>query len=333
MNEQPKLNPVLQIDSEFESKIPPLTDDEYKQLEENILSEGIILMPLIVWGDTIVDGHNRYKIAQRHPNVIYTVHEKDFDNRYEALAWICKNQLGRRNLTPIQKKLLVGDRYEAEKMAHGGDRKSGVVKSTDQFGPLISAHATRARIAAETNTSEGYVQRAGEYSNGAEAAEEVSPGFRQEILSGKVKPTQQQMREIAKAPPEERKPLVEALQTASPKKSNKPRYKVPAKPTMSAESRKSAIAAIQRISAELARPKPPLTLQGAVQQFEWKVTLMLEDLDGIFNSWPQLVSEEIYRNQVVKTLEDLKEYILHIESGSLYEWNREARKIVSSNTD
>ncbi|MCD8100435.1 MAG: hypothetical protein LUE06_07635 [Oscillospiraceae bacterium] len=244
-----------------------------------------------------------------------------------------QESLGRRNLTPTQKKLLIGDRYEAEKMAHGGDRKSEDVKSTDQFGPLISAHATRARIAAETNSSEGYVQRAGEYSQGAEAAENVSPGFRQEILSGKVKPTQQQMREIVKAPPEKRKPLVKALQTASPKKSNKPKYKVTSKPTMSAESRKSAIAAIQRIFAELARPKPPLTLQGAVQQFEWKVTLMLEDLDGIFNSWPQLVSEEIYRNQVVKTLEDLKEYILHIESGNLYAWDHEARKIVSGSAN
>ncbi|MCD8374450.1 MAG: hypothetical protein LUC20_05085, partial [Oscillospiraceae bacterium] len=139
----------------------------------------------------------------------------------------------------------------------------------------------------------------------------------------------QQMREIAKAPPEERKPLVEALQTASPQKSSKLKSKATAKPTASTESRKAALAAIQKISEELARPKPPLTLQGAVQQFEWKVTLTLEDFDGIFNSWPQLVSEEIYRNQVVRTLEDLKKYILHIEGGTLYEWDHEARKIVS----
>ena len=60
------VNPVLKIDPEFESRIPPLTEEEFKQLEENILAEGTILMPLIVWGDTIVDGHNRYKIAQAH---------------------------------------------------------------------------------------------------------------------------------------------------------------------------------------------------------------------------------------------------------------------------
>ena len=53
------MNPVLTIDPEFEAKCPPLTGDELSQLEENILEEGLVLMPLIVWNDTIVDGHNR----------------------------------------------------------------------------------------------------------------------------------------------------------------------------------------------------------------------------------------------------------------------------------
>ena len=50
----------LKIDPEFQSQIPPLTDDEFKQLEENILKEGKLISPLIVWGNTLVDGHNRY---------------------------------------------------------------------------------------------------------------------------------------------------------------------------------------------------------------------------------------------------------------------------------
>ena len=57
----------LKIDPEFQNQIPPLTDDEYKQLEENILKEGKLLSPLIVWGNTLVDGHNRYAILQKHP--------------------------------------------------------------------------------------------------------------------------------------------------------------------------------------------------------------------------------------------------------------------------
>ena len=56
----------LKIDPEFQSQIPPLTDDEFKQLEENILKEGKLLSPLIVWNNTLVDGHNRYEIVQEH---------------------------------------------------------------------------------------------------------------------------------------------------------------------------------------------------------------------------------------------------------------------------
>lgn len=150
------MNPVLTIDPEFEAKCPPLTEDELSQLEENILEEGLVLMPLIVWNDTIVDGHNRYRIAQAHPGIGFRTHEKQFNNRYEALSWICKNQLGRRNLPPQQKKYLIGERYDAEKKAHGGDRKSGQVKSTVQNEPLISSHMTRAQIAEDTKTSESY---------------------------------------------------------------------------------------------------------------------------------------------------------------------------------
>ena len=60
----------LKIDPEFQSQIPPLTDDEYKQLEENILKEGKLISPLIVWNNTLVDGHNRYAILQKHRRFI-----------------------------------------------------------------------------------------------------------------------------------------------------------------------------------------------------------------------------------------------------------------------
>ena len=114
----------LKIDPEFQSQIPPLTDDEFKQLEENILKEGKLLSPLIVWGNTLVDGHNRYAILQKHPEICFSTMPLRFANREEALAWICKNQLRRRNLTPEQKYYLMGKQYEAEKAAHGSDRKS-----------------------------------------------------------------------------------------------------------------------------------------------------------------------------------------------------------------
>ena len=107
----------LKIDPEFQSQIPPLTDDEFKQLEENILKEGKLISPLIVWGNTLVDGHNRYAILQKHPEIYFSTMPLRFENREEAVAWICRNQLGRRNLSPEQKRYLLGKQYEAEKKA------------------------------------------------------------------------------------------------------------------------------------------------------------------------------------------------------------------------
>ena len=103
----------LRIDPEFAEKIHPLSPEELEQLEANILAEGVVINPLIVWNGVIVDGHNRYRILQKHPEITFHVYEKEFLDRYEVIALICKNQLGRRNLTPEQRKFLLGKQYEA----------------------------------------------------------------------------------------------------------------------------------------------------------------------------------------------------------------------------
>ena len=62
----------LKIDREFESKIPPLTAEEFRQLEENIVTDGVVINPIITWNGIIVDGHNRFHILERHPEIKYT---------------------------------------------------------------------------------------------------------------------------------------------------------------------------------------------------------------------------------------------------------------------
>lgn len=317
---QQRVNPVLKIDPEFESRIPPLTEEEFKQLEENILAEGTILMPLIVWGDTIVDGHNRYKIAQAHPQIIYTAYEKDFDSRYEALSWICKNQLGRRNLTPIQKRVLVGEQYEAEKMIdgfrgnqHTSSAESGGGKKCPHHQK--DRHHTRKRVANESGVTEAYVKCAGQYSKGINAAEEMSPGFRQEVLSGNIKPTQKEMQTVAQGSPEEQRSIIDQVFRRGRKSSN----------AMRGKTRKKLPDVTLNTTAD--GEEHTVTAASAVRQFEWEVTRVMQDFDITFDQWPQLINEEQYRTQVIATLQDLKKYISHIEGGTRYEWDYESRKI------
>ena len=209
----------LRIDPEFESKIPPLREEELKQLEENILADGVVINPLIVWNGIIVDGHNRYRILQQHPEIQFTIYEKEFPDRYAVIAWICKNQLGRRNLTSQQFKYLMGQQYKAEKIAYGGDRKNNAPKSSYQNGNLILKEKTCERIAAENGVARNTVIRAEQFANGVDAAEEAVPGIKQEILTGSIKPTEKAVAAIAKAPQEERPALVQQLrQTKEPEK-------------------------------------------------------------------------------------------------------------------
>ncbi len=56
---------ALKVDPEFQGKIPPLTFEELEQLEKNIVNDGKVINPIIVWNRLIVDGHNRYAILSR----------------------------------------------------------------------------------------------------------------------------------------------------------------------------------------------------------------------------------------------------------------------------
>ena len=94
----------LKIDPEFQRQINPPTFEEKHQLEMNILKEERVLNPIITWNGYIVDGHTRYQVLRKYPFIPFEVIEKEFSSRYEALAWICKNQLGRRNLIMVPKK-------------------------------------------------------------------------------------------------------------------------------------------------------------------------------------------------------------------------------------
>lgn len=88
----------LKIDPEFEELIPPMSDEEFRQLRENIISEGKVRDSIKTWSGVILDGHNRWRIIQENPHIPFQTEELEFSTRNEAKAWIIRNQLGRRNL-------------------------------------------------------------------------------------------------------------------------------------------------------------------------------------------------------------------------------------------
>lgn len=95
---------MIKIKEDFKRLIPALTVDEFKQLEDNILKEGI-REKIITWNDFIIDGHNRYEIATKW-SLDYQTEPHHFKSEEEVKEWMILNQFGRRNLSNYQRSVL-----------------------------------------------------------------------------------------------------------------------------------------------------------------------------------------------------------------------------------
>ncbi len=329
----------LKIDPEFQSKIPPLTFEEMNLLEANILEEGRIISPLIVWNDLIVDGHNRFAILKNHPEIKYTVLEKEFANRYEAIVWICKNQLGRRNLTPEQRKYLIGKQYEAEKVSRGGERpnshmrdENGMFTAKSQNVTLRCDEGVIKRIADENNVSRMFVFRAEDFSQGVDAADEAVPGTRAKILSGEVKPTAAELAAVSRAAPEERPALVEEIcKTKKRAKSQRSETKAPAT-TAVEPARQEELPPEPRLETSESLPPVKVDLQklkdiaasryhvkriaeGAdmLCEIEAAAANLTERWNQVFQFYPDIFENPDSRAGIGEIIQDLMTYLKEVE--------------------
>ena len=279
----------LKIDPEFQNQIPPLTDDEYKQLEENILKEGKLLSPLIVWNNTLVDGHNRYAILQKHPEIYFSTMPLRFENREEAVAWICRNQLGRRNLTPEQKKFLVGKQYSIERRKPGGNGNNQYTATTqetvqeelcqnDTIPPTATEASVRKQIAEQHNVSESYVARSEKFMRGVEIMDQMIPGMQEKILSGQFKVRDADMHRLARADFSNRKQIVHEILHPEDRPAPEPR----------------------------SRGINYSALEAAVRRIQ-------EDIDFLMKYLPKLPEDSFYKQQTLKILQKHKAYMAQFE--------------------
>lgn len=209
----------LKIDSEFRDKIPPLTDAEFEQLRENILSDGEVYEPIATWNGVIVDGHNRWRIIQENPQIPFRTKEMEFSNKWEAFAWMYKKQLGRRNLSDEQKTYLMGKRNEAEKLAIGSNQHTpdeGV-----QNGPARPKGKTAQRIADEYGVGYGTVVRAEKFAKAVDEIESSSPDAAKIILSGNSGATQEQVRSFPTMPLEAKSEFISDVVSGAIKEKRK----------------------------------------------------------------------------------------------------------------
>ena len=134
---------MIEIKKEFKDLIPPLTKEEFKQLEDNCMSEGI-REKILTWNGFIIDGHNRYEIATNW-DLDFETESKHFDNEQAVKEWMILNQFGRRNLSNYQRSVLALELEEVfsnkakERMLSGNPvLKSEQGRTIEKIGKVAS---------------------------------------------------------------------------------------------------------------------------------------------------------------------------------------------------
>lgn len=214
---------------ELKSFIPPLSTDEYAQLESNILQHGC-QTPIQVWQTSkknlglafekeddlsyiLVDGHNRYKICTQH-NLPFEVYILSFESQKDAKDYMINLQLGRRNLSQNQISYFRGLRYNNEKADKLDNLQANLPKgqndpsmnevenedilqinsSKGQNDPSVKT--TAERLAKEYNVSPKTIKRDAEFADGLE---KIDSDLRNNILEGKIKIDKGMIQKLSKS--------------------------------------------------------------------------------------------------------------------------------------
>ncbi|WP_415266590.1 plasmid replication/partition related protein [Acidovorax sacchari] len=127
--------PII-VNEELKAYIDPLTPEEHAALERSLLAEGC-RDALVLWGDVLVDGHNRYGICQKHGLPFNTVQHPHFRSMEDVHLWMIDQHLGRRSVSDFQRGVLALRKREilAQRVAATAPQASDAAEPADSSAP------------------------------------------------------------------------------------------------------------------------------------------------------------------------------------------------------
>ncbi|OZI78429.1 MULTISPECIES: hypothetical protein [Bordetella] len=189
---------TIQINEELRTYIDPLTPDEYAALERSLLAEGC-RDALVLWGDVLVDGHNRYELCRKHGIEFKTVQNTRFTSLDDVRLWMIENHLGRRSVSDFQRGVLALRKKEilqarqAQAQAPAAGQGETAAAPAEAPPPAALSRQALARAARVSSNTLGQIEKihkaaapelvravkAGEISINAAAAVAALPAERQ----------------------------------------------------------------------------------------------------------------------------------------------------------
>ncbi len=159
------------VNPDLKAYIDPLTPDEFTALERSLLTEGCRDV-LVLWGDMLIDGHNRYEICQKHGLAFQTVQSKLFKNIEDVHLWMIEQHLGRRSVSDFQRGVLALRKREiienrrSQSLTHSESSTSVDTNESTPDLPPWEGEATPAIAAlAQAFTSRDDIAKAARLSN------------------------------------------------------------------------------------------------------------------------------------------------------------------------
>lgn len=174
----------LKTDSEFQWLHISMTEEKLKRLEYNINQRGVT-KPIITWKGFIVDGHKRYGIYHRR-KIPFTVRNLDSWSRYAVLNWLCDSNLKRFDVTDEYRKYFIGRKFLIQMDSsdhHLGRSVSGSINPR----PLHNKYIIAQDLGTEFKISRNTVVKYSQYSEALDSIRSREPDIAQNILSGKVR--------------------------------------------------------------------------------------------------------------------------------------------------
>ena len=155
----------ITINEDLRAYIDPLTEDEFAALERSLLAEGC-RDALVLWGDVLVDGHNRYAICQKHGIPFKTMQNPTFQSMEDVQLWMIDNHLGRRSVSDFQRGVLALRKKEivsARQAQTQAQRSSAELAGTDapttsEAEPPLTRQAV-ARAARVSSATLGQIEK------------------------------------------------------------------------------------------------------------------------------------------------------------------------------
>ncbi|GGC68137.1 hypothetical protein [Undibacterium terreum] len=169
------------INEELRAYIDPLTPNEYAALERSMLAEGC-RDALVLWGDTLIDGHNRLAICQKHGIEYKTVQNSRFGSIEDVQLWMIDNHLARRSVTDFQRGVLALRKKEIIATRAAVQQESSPAPAADVADSAAEPGA-EAPQAGKRNTREDLAKAAGISSNTIGQIEKITKTAAPELVA------------------------------------------------------------------------------------------------------------------------------------------------------